>query len=179
MAIKLNGAEITSNKLNSSNVTLENLDGVKVWPTETINLIWRFVSQSSSEPYNYDLLIGAYISGDYEQGITHLNTNYPAGNYNEGFVAVVYDQSTYDFFDYVTVVELEFYEVSSGEYNSAGETFEVTIPELGGALDVMYAFKTQWRAQYGWITSGYIDFNAVVVRADDGHEHSYWALRLK
>lgn len=174
MAIKLNGVEITSNKLNSSNVTLENLDGVKVFPTAvpatgwamvgassnyiasfeqteffidplaigcgfdtthlpsasqylvgdivrgrlnssglecntwvyyeaTLTLKWQFVAYHSSEPDNYDLLLDWNINGDYEQGINHLNTNFPAGIYNEGFVAVILDETTDNYYEYVVV----------------------------------------------------------------------------
>ena len=105
MAIKLNGVDITSNKLNSSNVTLEKLDGVKVWPAETINLIWQFVGQSSSEPHNYDTYITAYIYGDFLVGIDHLVINYPAGDYYEGFVAVIHDFSTGYYFWFIVVVD--------------------------------------------------------------------------
>lgn len=104
MAIKLNGVDITSNKLNGSNVSKEKLNGTVVYsfsPTTTAQ--WQFVGSYSSEPDNYDLFSSSYINGDYEQGILHLNNNYPAGNYHEGFVAVIADLSTLDFFEYVVV----------------------------------------------------------------------------
>lgn len=104
MAIKLNSTTITSIKLNTTNITSVKLNGVKVWPTETINLIWQFVMSYSSEPDYYDFKTSQYINGDYEQGITHLNTHYPAGDYYEGFVAVIADQSTLDFFEFVVVL---------------------------------------------------------------------------
>jgi len=103
MAIKLNGVEITSNKLNSSNVTLEKLDGVKVWPVETIKLRWQFVGSYSSEPDYYDFFTSQYINGDYEQGLNWLHLNFQE-DLIEGFIAVIADMSTLDFFEFVVVL---------------------------------------------------------------------------
>lgn len=181
MAIKLNGVEITSNKLNNSNVTLENLNGVKVFPTavpatgwslvgesndyiasfEQTNFLidpntigcgysithlpsaslylvgdivrgrmnpisgnpcntwvyyeavideavienkWQFVGSYSSEPYNYDVLTSSqYLYSDYEEGINYLNINYPAGDYDEGFVVIIPDFISQDFFEFIVV----------------------------------------------------------------------------
>lgn len=71
----------------------------------------------------------------------------------------------------------EFYEITSGEYNSIEYRLDVTIPELGGALDVMHAFKTQRSEYYNSVNpDNYQDFG---VRADDGSGNNYWTLRKK
>lgn len=74
--------------------------------------------------------------------------------------------------------EFEFYEITSGEYNLIEYRLYVTIPELGGALDVMYAFKTQHHQYYDGIIYDGRPYNEIAVRADDGHGYSYWALKL-
>ena len=103
MAIKINGAEITSNKLNGSNVLTEKLNGTVVY-SKTTTLQWQFVYSYSSEPYNYDMYFTEYINGDSEQGLDWLNYYYPVGDYYEGFVAVIGDlSSTRFFFEYVVV----------------------------------------------------------------------------
>lgn len=111
MGIKLNGVEITSNKLNSSDVTLENLDGVKVWPTAVIGKEWVFLFSSTSAGEYEQGWVGPYITysedvgGDIGGIIDDLNSNYPPNNYVVGQIAVV-DDIYYDDYYYFQVVQI-------------------------------------------------------------------------
>lgn len=102
MAIKINGVTITSNKLNGSDVLTEKLNGTVVY-SKTVTLQWQFVGEYSSEPYYYDFYTEQFIYGDYEQGLNWLHLNIQE-DLNEGFVAVIGDKSTYNNFEYVTVL---------------------------------------------------------------------------
>lgn len=101
MAIKLNGVTITTNRLNGGNVLTEKLNGTVVY-SKTVTLQWQFVTYYSSEPDNYDFFTSQYINGDYEQGLYWLDINYRDG-LNEGFVAVISDLSTLNYFEFVVV----------------------------------------------------------------------------
>lgn len=59
MAITINGTDISANRLNSSNITLESLDGTKVFPTAT----WRAVS--IGERVSYVGMSNTYYRGIY------------------------------------------------------------------------------------------------------------------
>lgn len=107
MAIRLNYATLSSNKLNGDNVTFEKLNGTVVyWGEVTTTAQWQYVGYNSSEPDSslFDLYTEEYIDGDYEQGLNHLDYNFPASGYYEGFVAVVYDRTYYNYFEYVVVL---------------------------------------------------------------------------
>ena len=178
MAIKINGVEITSNKLNGSNVSSEKLNGTLVYPIMP-KLEWFFVDSSSSEPDNYNFMTSEqiYIQGDYEQGISYLNTNYPAGDYYEGFVAVINDSSAQKYFIYVVVGGFEFYEIELEEYNSKGYKLTVTILEGANKEDVMDAFITQHPEYY--VQVRFNNYQQFGIRANDGLGYSYWALKVK
>lgn len=103
MAIKINGVTITSIKLNGGRVFTERLNGTAVYidsPTTTAE--WQFVTYYSSEPDNYDFFTSQYINGDYEQGLAWLDSNFRE-DLHEGFVAVISDLSTLNYFEYVVV----------------------------------------------------------------------------
>lgn len=106
MAIKLNGVTISSNKLNGGNVTVEKLNGTVVYTT-TLTLQWQFVHSSSSEPASstYDVFTSQSINGDYELGLEYLNFYYPANHNYDGFVAVIYDYSSQEYFTFVIVYD--------------------------------------------------------------------------
>lgn len=104
MSIKLNGVEIIINRLNFSNVSVEKLNGTVVYSDEsTLTLQWQFVGSYSSEPDYYDFFTSQYINGDYEQGLNWLHLNFQE-DLIEGFVAVIADMSTLDFFEFVVVL---------------------------------------------------------------------------
>jgi len=111
MAIKLNGVEITSNKLNSSNVSEEKLNGVKVWPTAVIGNEWVYLFSSTSSGEYEQGWVGPYITysadmgGDIEDMIYDLNSNYPPNNYAVGQIAIV-DDIYYDEYYYFQVVQI-------------------------------------------------------------------------
>jgi len=153
MAIKINGVEITSNKLNNVDILVERLNGTVVY-SKTLTLQWQFVGQFSSEPYNFDLLIASDINGQYKQGIQYLDINYP---------------------------NFEFYKATLGDYEQANVKLSVTVPEGAGEMDVMNAFMTQhtqWYVEYvvDWGSWNYA-VNNIALRADDGTSYSYWKLR--
>lgn len=104
MSIKLNGVEITSNKLNSSNVTLENLDGVKVWPTAASRNEWvyLFASTSSGELAGDIIYITGYFNDDRNLMQDYITSNYPPDNYDDGQVIIVSDYD-YDYLYYFQV----------------------------------------------------------------------------
>jgi hypothetical protein len=87
MGIKLNGVEITSNKLNNSDVTLEKLDGVKVWPTAVKTKQWVYLYYTTSR--------GGYspfyeITSSSEQPTAELmEQKFPASNYNVGHLGEI------------------------------------------------------------------------------------------
>ena len=103
MAIKLNGTEITINKLNGTSITEEKLNGTVVYPQGTLMAQWQYVTYYSSEQHNEDLFISLNV-GSYQQGLIHLNSNYPAENYYEGFIAVIHDLGTGNYIEYVVVL---------------------------------------------------------------------------
>ena len=57
----------------------------------------------SSEPDNYDMFFVESIFGDYQEGLDWININYPAGDGDEGFVAIILDEETQEYFEYVIV----------------------------------------------------------------------------
>lgn len=97
MAIKLNGVEITSNKLNNSDVTLENLDGVKVWPTAVIGNEWvyLFMSTSTSEVITGEtgtrISITGHFGGNPNLMQSEITGDFPPDNYNVGQVMLIED----------------------------------------------------------------------------------------
>ena len=97
MAIKLNGVEITSNKLNSSNVSEEKLNGVKVWPTAVGGNEWVYLfSSTSSGEYvtgetGTTVSIGGWFDGATMRMLYEITEDYPPDSYDIGRVIVVED----------------------------------------------------------------------------------------
>lgn len=87
MAIKLNGTLISINRLNSSNITLENLNGVKVFPN--INHVWVYLYETSSQP-TVDLPF-VEDSGTPDLWLGRIISTYPPNNYSIGTTGCVWD----------------------------------------------------------------------------------------
>lgn len=83
MAITINGTAVSTNRLNSSNITLESLNGAKLFPL--INHIWVYLWDDSSEPP-----VGLpFVNGT----LGDLYVAYPPNNYPIGTMAAIFGGS--------------------------------------------------------------------------------------
>mgnify|MGYP000997487033 CR=1 FL=1 len=98
MAIKLNGVDITSNKLNTADITSEKFNGIHIYPASSSNYEWVFITYHSSEPDDYNYYLTGNYGGNIDAMLTALQLEYSAGKYNLGYIAVIAEQSDYNFY---------------------------------------------------------------------------------
>lgn len=93
MAIRINGTTISTNRLNSSNITLERLNGATVYTsTQQSNRKWVMAYTMSSQP-DVDLGIIELSSGS-SGWLSEITTQWPPNNYAVGTTGCVWDGDT-------------------------------------------------------------------------------------